>query len=127
MEVPFSRKGLFFAFYLLLLLLRHSRIRRHHLFRSLISWHLLRGLPTSLFPLAAYCKTCRVSLFASIQPICSIHLSLHFSILAFTENKPKSFLISSFLILSFRVHPFTSVSYTHLDVYKRQMLMFIPR
>ena len=88
-----------------LLLLHYSRIRRRHLFKFLLPSHLLRDLPISLFSLDAYYKTRWGSLFASIIPIYSVHLSWHSTILAFTENIANS----------------CPVSYTHLDVYKRQV------
>ena len=89
--------------------LLHSRIRQHHLFWSLFSSHLLRGIPTSLLPLGTYYKTCWCSLLVPfclyVQSISAY--SIHSSILAFTENIPNSCLITLFLILLFCVHPFT--------------------
>lgn len=87
--------------FLLLLLLRllhvSFKIRQYHLFRSLFSRHLLRGLPTSLFPLVYYCNTSWGSIFATILRICSMHFNLRCKVIAFVEDILKSCLITSSL------------------------------
>ncbi|PSN40803.1 hypothetical protein C0J52_23256 [Blattella germanica] len=70
-----------------------------------VSFHLVLGLPLSLFPFGAYWKASFGSLVSSILPTCCNHLFLYLSILELTASASNSFHISSFLILSSLVHP----------------------
>jgi hypothetical protein len=76
---------------------------------SFYEFHILRGLPGSLLPLGLYQRACFSTRPPSILPTCSSQSCLCLLILSLIENTPNSFLISSFLILSSLVYPFTDL------------------
>jgi hypothetical protein len=72
-------------------------------------FHLLRGLARSLLPLGLYQRACFGTRPSYTLSTCSSQSCLCLLIPSLIENTPNSFLISSFLILSSLVLPFTDL------------------
>jgi hypothetical protein len=98
----FLTPGFFFFFF------SNSRIRPLTC-SDVYEFHLLRGLPGSLLPLGLYQITCFGTRPSSVLSTCSSQCCLFILILSLIENIPNCLLMSSFLISSSDVQPFTDL------------------